>query len=127
MNQEKEIIVGGQAVIEGVMMRAPNSCAVAVRRRDGSIVSKSERLPKLVNTQSLKRPCSGPVLVHSMMLGVKALNSPRRSRLKTRWTKRRSHRRPFKRRRRQGVDDYRSRNRISGSVAGTGRREAVEV
>ena len=24
MNQEKEIIVGGQAVIEGVMMRAPN-------------------------------------------------------------------------------------------------------
>ena len=25
MNQEKEIIVGGQAVIEGVMMRAPNS------------------------------------------------------------------------------------------------------
>ena len=58
MNQEKEIIVGGQAVIEGVMMRAPNSCAVAVRRRDGSIVSKSERLQSsLINTQSLKRPC----------------------------------------------------------------------
>ncbi len=29
--------VGGQAVLEGVMMRAPKSFAVAVRRRDGSL------------------------------------------------------------------------------------------
>ena len=29
--------IGGQAVLEGVMMRAPRSFAVAVRRRDGSI------------------------------------------------------------------------------------------
>src|SRR5919198_1571833 len=77
MNQEKEIIVGGQAVIEGVMMRAPNSYAVAVRRQDGSIVSKSERLPKLADKYPiLKTPVlrGGAVLIHSMMLGVKALN-----------------------------------------------------
>jgi uncharacterized protein YqhQ len=77
MSQEKEIIVGGQAVIEGVMMRAPNSYAVAVRRQDGSIVSKSERLPKLADKYPvLKTPVlrGSAVLIHSMMLGVKALN-----------------------------------------------------
>lgn len=77
MSQEKEIIVGGQAVIEGVMMRAPNSYAVAVRRQDGSIVSKSERLPKLTDKYPiLKTPVlrGSVVLIHSMMLGVKALN-----------------------------------------------------
>src|SRR5262245_43733834 len=77
MSQEKEIIVGGQAVIEGVMMRAPNSYAVAVRRQDGSIVSKSERLSKLADKYPiLKTPVlrGSAVLIHSMMLGVKALN-----------------------------------------------------
>ncbi|MEP6636949.1 MAG: DUF1385 domain-containing protein, partial [Acidobacteriota bacterium] len=48
--REDQIIVGGQAVIEGVMMRAPHSYAVAVRRPDGQIVSKSERLPALSET-----------------------------------------------------------------------------
>jgi len=74
---EKEIIVGGQAVIEGVMMRAPNSYAVAVRRQDGSIVSKSERLPKLTDRYPiLKTPVlrGSAVLIHSMTLGIKALN-----------------------------------------------------
>jgi uncharacterized protein YqhQ len=77
MSQEKEIIVGGQAVIEGVMMRAPHSYAVAVRRQDGSIVSKSERLPKLSDQYPiLKTPVlrGSAVLIHSMMLGIKALN-----------------------------------------------------
>ena len=77
MSQEKEIIVGGQAVIEGVMMRAPNSYAVAVRRQDGSIVSKSERLSKLTDKYPiLKTPVlrGSAVLIYSMMLGVKALN-----------------------------------------------------
>jgi uncharacterized protein YqhQ len=77
MSQEKEIIVGGQAVIEGVMMRAPNSYAVAVRRQDGSIVSRSERLPKLAEKYPiLKTPVlrGSAVLIHSMLLGIKALN-----------------------------------------------------
>src|SRR5262245_12123444 len=29
--------IGGQAVLEGVMMRAPRSFAIVVRRRDGSL------------------------------------------------------------------------------------------
>ena len=77
MSQEKEIIVGGQAVIEGVMMRAPNSYAVAVRKQDGSIVFKAEPLPKLSDKYPiLKVPVlrGSAVLIHSMLLGVKALN-----------------------------------------------------
>ncbi len=77
MSQEKEIIVGGQAVIEGVMMRAPNSYAVAVRKQDGSIVYKAEPLPKLSDKYPiLKVPVlrGSAVLIHSMLLGIKALN-----------------------------------------------------
>ncbi len=77
MSAEKEIIVGGQAVIEGVMMRAPNSYAVSVRRPDGTIATKSARLPKLSEKYPiLKIPVlrGSAVLIHSMILGVKALN-----------------------------------------------------
>ena len=34
---KKEINVGGQAVIEGVMMRGPERLATAVRRKNGDI------------------------------------------------------------------------------------------
>ena len=50
----EEVLVGGQAVIEGVMMRSPHSFAVAVRRPAGdiallqdSLVRPSERYPWL--------------------------------------------------------------------------------
>lgn len=42
---EKEILLGGQAVIEGVLMRAPRSYCVAVRTRRG-IVQKREGLTR---------------------------------------------------------------------------------
>ncbi len=77
MSADKDIIVGGQAVIEGVMMRAPNSYAVSVRRPDGTIASISARLPKLSEQYPLlKIPVlrGSAVLIHSMILGVKALN-----------------------------------------------------
>jgi len=75
--REDQIIVGGQAVIEGVMMRAPHSYAVAVRRPDGEIVSRSEQLPVLAEKYPLlKLPIlrGSAVLIHSMILGIKALN-----------------------------------------------------
>ncbi len=70
-------VIGGQAVIEGVMMRSPRSFAVAVRRPDGSIVvreagwlSFSERLP------FLKWPLlrGANMLIESMANGISALN-----------------------------------------------------
>src|SRR3954466_6684220 len=36
-SSDDEILVGGQAVIEGVMMRSPKGYSVAVRRQDGSV------------------------------------------------------------------------------------------
>src|SRR5215475_1872834 len=74
---EHQIIVGGQAVIEGVMMRAPHSYAVAVRRPDGQIVAKGQRLPSLAEQHPvLKLPIlrGAAVLIQSMVLGIKALN-----------------------------------------------------
>ena len=35
--------VGGQAILEGVMMRSPNSLAIAVRKPSGEIVVKEDR------------------------------------------------------------------------------------
>src|SRR5262245_6642100 len=40
----EEVLVGGQAVFEGVMMRSPKSYSVAVRKPDGTIVVKKDYL-----------------------------------------------------------------------------------
>jgi len=69
--------VGGQAVIEGVMMRAPRSVAVAVRRPGGEIAVRAQRLVPLSDRIPLfKFPLvrGMVVLVSSLVLGVKALN-----------------------------------------------------
>jgi uncharacterized protein YqhQ len=75
--KEEQIIVGGQAVIEGVMMRSPNAYAVAVRKPNGEITVKSEPLPPLSSKYpALKLPVfrGAVTLIHSMALGIKALN-----------------------------------------------------
>jgi len=68
--------VGGQAVIEGVMMRSPNSMAIAVRKPDKKIlvkefkwVSLGERWPLL------KKPVirGAAMLIEAMMNGMQAL------------------------------------------------------
>ena len=74
---ERDLIVGGQAVIEGVMMRTPNAYAIAVRKADGSIVNTAAPLPKWSDKYPLfKLPVlrGGAVLIQSMGLGIKALN-----------------------------------------------------
>jgi uncharacterized protein YqhQ len=74
---ERDLIVGGQAVIEGVMMRTPNAYAIAVRKADGTIVNIAAKLPKWSDKAPiLKLPIlrGGAVLIQSMGLGIKALN-----------------------------------------------------
>jgi uncharacterized protein YqhQ len=74
---ERDLIVGGQAVIEGVMMRTPNAYAIAVRKADGTIVNTAAALPKWSDKYPiLKLPVlrGGAILVQSMGLGIKALN-----------------------------------------------------
>jgi uncharacterized protein YqhQ len=66
--------IGGQAVLEGVMMRAPTSFAVAVRRGDGSILVR-ERAMRSERTTFGRIPfVRGLVsLVESLRLGGEAL------------------------------------------------------
>jgi uncharacterized protein YqhQ len=74
---ERDLIVGGQAVMEGVMMRTPSAYAIACRRADGSIVTTAESLPKWSDKHKwLSWPVlrGGATLIQSMALGVKALN-----------------------------------------------------
>src|SRR4030066_52669 len=75
--REDRIRVGGQAVIEGVMMRSPNSMAVAVRRPNGEIVVKRERLDFFSEKKFFsKLPLIRGVinLISALVLGMKALN-----------------------------------------------------
>jgi uncharacterized protein YqhQ len=74
---EKLIRVGGQAVIEGVMMRSPKSMAIAVRRPNGEIVVKKEKLAFFSEkTVLFKIPLVRGVLVliSALILGIQALN-----------------------------------------------------
>ena len=72
-----KIFVGGQAVIEGVMMRAPRSVAIAVRRADGEIVVKKELVVPLSERYPIvKLPIirGAVALFTSLIIGIKALN-----------------------------------------------------
>jgi uncharacterized protein YqhQ len=69
--------IGGQAVIEGVMMRSPNAFVVAVRKPDGSIRLRRDQWYGLSNKLAfLKKPILRGVLVliETMANGVVSLN-----------------------------------------------------
>ncbi len=42
----EEILVGGQAVLEGVMMRSPHAWGIAVRKPNGEMVTHAEPLER---------------------------------------------------------------------------------
>lgn len=72
----KKTSIGGQALIEGIMMRGPHKTVMSVRKNDGQIVSEN------LNTTSLKDKCSffglpiirGSVsMIESLAFGYKAL------------------------------------------------------
>lgn len=72
-----KINIGGQAVIEGVMMRAPRSMAIAVRRPSGEIVVKRDMVvPLSERFPVVKLPIvrGAVALFSSLITGIKALN-----------------------------------------------------
>lgn len=72
-----KMLVGGQAVIEGIMMRSPKFYAIAIRRKSGDIDLKIERFETIANKYKiLSKPfLRGMVaLVESMILGMKTLS-----------------------------------------------------
>ena len=71
------MVVGGQAVIEGVMMRAPGMVATAVRRPDGSIAVRKEPYVSLAEKNRLLRLpiIRGAVgLIEMLVIGFRSLN-----------------------------------------------------
>lgn len=73
----EKINIGGQAVLEGVMMRAPRAIAIAVRKPSGEIVVKREPMPPLSERFPIvKLPIlrGAVALFTSLVLGIKALN-----------------------------------------------------
>jgi uncharacterized protein YqhQ len=74
---ENELLVGGQALIEGVMMRSPGAYGVAVRRPDGSIAFQRGKVNSLARRYPiLKLPVlrGVAVLFQSLALGIRSLN-----------------------------------------------------
>ena len=68
--------VGGQAVIEGVMMQSKHYRAIAVRKSNGEIELKKERISSWVNDKKIdKIPFlrGGFVLFETMIQGMRRL------------------------------------------------------
>ena len=77
MTDEEKLKVGGQAVVEGVMMRSPHSLAVAVRRANGEIICRESTWRSLWERfKFLRWPFlrGSVVLLESMVNGISALN-----------------------------------------------------
>jgi uncharacterized protein YqhQ len=72
-----DMLVGGQAVIEGVMMRGLTGYSVAVRQPDGGVAIRKDRLVSITQKYPLLRTPvlrGSVVLIQSLILGIQALN-----------------------------------------------------
>ncbi len=72
----ESLAVGGQALLEGIMMRNGDRLAVAVRKADGNIIAKTLPWTVLFHGGAVKKPWlrGFPVLLETMVNGIKALN-----------------------------------------------------
>jgi len=75
MTTQKPFYYGGQAVIEGVMMRGQNSVAIAVRRPDGELDIASQPLASIYKGRLRNMPFIRGifVLIETLTLGIQAL------------------------------------------------------
>src|SRR5947209_7327424 len=72
----EETLIGGQAVMEGVMMRAPHSYCVAVRKPNGELVTEEQPIHRMSEKYPIfKLPILRGLgtLGQAMGLGAKAL------------------------------------------------------
>jgi uncharacterized protein YqhQ len=76
LESAEETLIGGQAVLEGVMMRSPNAWGIAIRKPDGELAIHSEPLDR----PSKKSPWKALPVIRgivtlgtAMVLGFKAL------------------------------------------------------
>ncbi|HOK49143.1 MAG TPA: DUF1385 domain-containing protein [Sedimentibacter sp.] len=71
----KKTSIGGQALIEGIMMKGPSKIATAVRRPDGGIEIKESEIKPIFKHKFFKLPLirGSFVLIDSLINGVKEL------------------------------------------------------
>jgi uncharacterized protein YqhQ len=72
----EETLVGGQAVLEGVMMRSPHAWAITCRKPSGELLTHSEPLERLSEKHKwMAKPFVRGVITlgHAMALGFRAL------------------------------------------------------
>jgi len=72
-----DMLIGGQAVLEGVMMRSLTGFSVAVRQPNGGVAIKKEKLAAITKQYPfLKFPVlrGSVALIQSLILGMRALN-----------------------------------------------------
>lgn len=74
--KSKYTAVGGQALIEGIMMRGKDKIAITVRKSDGEMVTKVDPIKKSFLTSFSKIPILRGIFgfIASMVIGIKALN-----------------------------------------------------
>ncbi len=75
-NQQKKTSIGGQALIEGILMRGPRKTAIVVRKSNGELVSKLEAVGTGTHGRFARLPFVRGVVNFwdSMKFGVGALN-----------------------------------------------------
>lgn len=76
MGEQQAVTYGGQAVLEGVMMRGPRHLAIAVRRPDGQIAIQQQEVKSILQRVPLLRipVLRGMVaLVETLSMGMSAL------------------------------------------------------
>ena len=76
INKRFDLNVGGQAVIEGVVMRCKNRVGIAVRKPNNKISLKKQRINSLTSKPFFKLPLVRGViiLIETLIFGIKALN-----------------------------------------------------
>lgn len=74
-NEVKKTSIGGQALIEGIMMKGPSKTATAVRKPDGQIAIKETNINPVFRNKFFKLPIirGSFVLVEALISGVKEL------------------------------------------------------
>ncbi|MGB4440033.1 MAG: DUF1385 domain-containing protein [Sedimentibacter sp.] len=75
LKEVKKTSIGGQALIEGIMMKGPDKIATAVRKPDGEIEVKESNIKPIFKHKFFKLPIirGSFVLIDSLVSGVKEL------------------------------------------------------
>ncbi len=72
---KRKTTIGGQALIEGIMMKGPHKIATAIRKPDGEIKIRTKKLKSIFNKDIFNKPIirGSLALIEAMLVGVREL------------------------------------------------------